>query len=75
MRGEGADGEEGLLASPGWTMGQKLLMCVLGVIPSLIAVPAPGLGSESCKHLRQRLGGCKGHVGVLVFPVLPPRAW
>lgn len=63
------------MASPGWTMGQKLLTCILGVIPGLIAAPAPGLGSESCEHLRQRPGGCKGHVGVPVLPVPPSRAW
>nr|KAF6290007.1 periaxin [Pipistrellus kuhlii] len=35
-------------------MGQKLLMCVLGVIPGLIAAPSLGLGSESCEHPRQQ---------------------
>lgn len=63
------------MASPGWTMGQKLLMRILGVIPGFIAAPAPGLSSESCEHPRQRPGGLNGHVGVLVLLVLSPGAW
>lgn len=75
VKGEGAGGAEGLVALPGWTMGPKLLTCILGVIPSLFPAPAPGLGSESQEHPRQRPGGCEGHVGVFVLPVPPPGVW
>lgn len=75
MKGEGAPSAEGLEAVPGWTMGQKLLMCILGVIPSLSPAPAPGSGSESQEHPRQRPGGCEGHVGIPMLPVPPPGVW
>ena len=63
------------MAVPGQTMGQKLLTCILGVIPSFIPALALGLGSESPEHRSQRPGGCKGHVGVLVLSVPPPGVW
>lgn len=44
MRGKGAHRGEGLMAAPGWTMGQKLLTRALGVIlASSRAGPRPGL--------------------------------
>lgn len=63
------------MAAPGGTMEKKLLTCILGVIPDLTPAWVPGLGAESLAHLRKQPGGCEGHVGVLVLPMLPPGLW